>query len=66
MQEGEAEGGDPSKPDGSKKPTGLPLFDDEFEDSKANVKEKAEELRKQGCKCNHFPAHFLQKFIQFA
>lgn len=32
-------------------PSGAPLFDDEMVDSKANVKEKAEQLLKQGCKC---------------
>lgn len=56
----ESEGGEGSEGDKKeiKKPSGAPLFDDEMEqDSKANVKEKAEELRKQGCKYltgNHF------------
>lgn len=48
LQEEGGEGGDGDKKE-IKKPTGTPLFDDEIEDSKANVKEKAEELRKQGC-----------------
>lgn len=33
----------------AKKPSGAALFDDEIEDNKKHVKEKAEELRKQGC-----------------
>lgn len=37
------------KKDVKKQPSGTPLFDDEMVDTKANVKEKAEELRKQGC-----------------
>lgn len=46
QEEGEGVDGDKKE---VKKPSGAPLFDDEIEDSKANVKEKAEELRKQGC-----------------
>lgn len=48
-QQDEIEGVEGDKKD-AKKPTGALLFDDEIADSKANVKEKAEELRKQGCK----------------
>lgn len=47
-QQDEIEGVEGDKKD-AKKPTGALLFDDEIADSKANVKEKAEELRKQGC-----------------
>lgn len=43
-----------------KKPSGAPLFDDEIEDSKEKVKEKAEELRKQGCM---FMTCFFLSFI---
>lgn len=49
----EGEGTDGDKKD-IKKPSGAPLFDDEMVDSKADVKEKAEELRKQGCKFSFF------------
>lgn len=42
-------GNDDDKRDVKKQPSNTPLFDDEMVDTKANVKEKAEELRKQGC-----------------
>lgn len=48
QDEGDGAEGDKKE---KKVPSGTPLFDDEMVDSKANVKEKADQLLKQGCEC---------------
>lgn len=50
IQDEGTENADGDKKD-AKKISGTPLFDDEI-DTKTTVKDKAEELRRQGCKLN--------------